>query len=81
MIVDRMAVALEASVLLRYGHARIAELYIESRVSPWLNGEGGGTTSHNLGNTSLGANYGSFVYSPSHSKEIIEDSMAPLFSL
>ena len=73
---DRLAVALEASVLLRYGHPKIAELYIHARVAPLLTG---GSGSGGLSGASHALNFGSFLYTANDSKEVIEDSMAPLF--
>ncbi len=59
-IVDRMAVALQASVLLRYGDPKIADMYVESRI-------------FSSGYSNLGMNYGSTVYSAGNVQHVLSE--------
>ena len=61
-IVDRLAVALQASILLRFGCPVIAEMYVESRIH---GGEG----------VTRGMNFGSTAFSVANIKHVLDDNM------
>ena len=61
-IVDRLAIAQQASLLLRYGCPKAAEMYVESRMLS--NGTG-----------DRGMNYGSTPYSAANSLHVINDNL------
>ena len=65
-IVDSMAKALQASVLLRYSDAATAEGYINSRLA---------ASSSSSFAHSYGSNYGSFVHPSNVCQQIIEKNM------
>lgn len=63
-IVDQLAVAYQASLLLRYGCPKIAEMYIQSRIHP--------------GSRNLTANYGSVPFSRSNIQHVLQENY-PVF--
>ena len=65
-IVDHMAVAMQASLLLRYGCPITADLFIQTRIR-------GQSASHGIGAT--GVNYGSIPLDVVSAKRIIDSNM------
>lgn len=63
-LVDRLAIALQASLILEHGLPESARGYIESRVKPFVS----------TSDTGISSNYGSFVYEQDQAKKIVFDS-------
>ena len=73
-LVDQMAVAFQASLLLRYGCPQATEMFIASRIGSKLNSTSSGSESN------WGVNYGSTAFTPSNAKYVIQDNM-PVFTV
>jgi hypothetical protein len=76
-LVDKLAVGLQAALLLEHGLAASAQGYLESRVRPLL-GFDGSRSCGTDGMMAFSANYGSFPYDEGISKTIIDDSFLPI---
>jgi len=69
-LVDRLAIGLQASLMLEHALPESARGYIESRVKPFVS----------TADTGISSNYGSFVYSQDIAKKIIDDSVSPILT-
>ena len=67
-LVDKLAIGLQASLMLEFALSESARGYIESRVKPFVS----------TADTGMSSNYGSFVYSQDIAKNIVADSFSPI---